>query len=75
MEEKVLSILNDLRPDVNFENEKCLIDDGILDSFDVISLVGELCDAFEIEIGVEDILPENFNSIALICRMIKRLED
>lgn len=75
MEEKVLEILKELRPDVDFTNQNGLIDDAILDSFDVINLIGELCNAFDIEIGVEDIIPENFNSILLITAMIKRLEE
>lgn len=75
MKEKILKILKDLRPDVDFTNQNSLIDEGILDSFDVINLVGELCDVFDIEIGVEDIIPENFNSISLITDMIKRLEE
>ena len=48
--EKILKILNGVRPDVDFENEKKLIDDGILDSFDIIAIVGEFNDAFDIDI-------------------------
>ena len=49
--ERVLEILAELRPDVNFEEENSLVDDGILDSFDIVSLVGELNDEFDVDIG------------------------
>lgn len=74
MKEQLLNILNDLRPDVEFENSSTLIDDGILDSFDIINLVGELNDTFDIEITVEDILPANFNSVESILSLIQRLQ-
>ena len=51
MREEIMEILTELRPDVEFENEKKLIDDGILDSFDIVSLVGELNDAFDVSIN------------------------
>ena len=74
MREKLINILNDLRPDIEFENSLALIDDGLLDSFDVINLIGELNDAFSIEISVEDILPQNFNSIDKMLSLIERLK-
>ena len=52
--EKILEILKSIRSDVDFENEKALIDDGILDSFDVVSVVGELCDEFDHTFLVEE---------------------
>ena len=48
--EKVLEILEELRPDVDFEKEESLVDGGVLDSFDIVALVGELNDEFDIEI-------------------------
>lgn len=71
--ERILSILSDLRPDVDFEKEEHLIDNGILESFDIISLVGELNDTFDISIGVQDLTPDNFNSSARIEKLVKRL--
>jgi acyl carrier protein len=64
-----------LRPDVDFKNNDTLIDDGILDSFDIIALVGELNENFNIEIGVEDLLPENFNSAAAMMKLILWLKN
>lgn len=71
--EKLLMILNELRPDVDFENAEGLIDNGILDSFDLVNLVGEINDTFDIELGVEDLLPDNFNDLRAIYALIQRL--
>lgn len=73
--EKLLEILNEMRPDVDFENETALITDGILDSFDVVSLVGELNDAFDIEITPVHLIPDNFNSAAAIYALVESLLD
>ena len=71
--EQVMQILNAIRPDVDFENETALIDDGILDSFDIVALVGDLNDAFDIDISVEDLEPVNFNSAQAITALVNRL--
>ena len=63
MKEKVMDILMDLRPDVDFENGKKLIGDGILESFDIMSLVAELEDEFDVKIKPKDLVAENFNSV------------
>ena len=73
--EKVMEILKELRPDVDFENCTTLIDDGILDSFDIVSLIGELTDAFDVEISFDDIDPEDFNSAESIYALIQMLEE
>ncbi len=76
MEEKLFEILEDARGDVDFHNEnQKLIDDAILDSFDIISIVGEMNDAFDIEISVEELLPENFNSPAAMMELIRKLQE
>ncbi|NLM52431.1 MAG: acyl carrier protein [Firmicutes bacterium] len=74
MEEKVLAILAALNPDVDFTAETNLIDDDILDSFDIITLVGELNDTFKLDIGPQHLLPENFNSVTAIINLIKKLQ-
>ena len=73
--EKLLEILNEVNADVDFENCESLIDDGILDSFDIVSIVGELNDAFDVEISPVDIIPKNFNSAKAMWAMIERLQD
>ena len=73
--EQLLEILTEVNADVDFETCDTLIDDGILDSFDIVSIVGELNDTFDIEITPVDIVPENFNSAEAMWEMIQRLQD
>lgn len=70
-----MEILEELRPDVDFEAEKQLITDGVLDSFDIVSLVGSLNDEFDIEIQVGNLVPDNFNSIEGMMALIEKLQD
>ena len=71
--DKLMQILSELRPDVDFANETALIDNGVLDSFDIISLVSELNDAFAISISPADLDPENFNSAENMWKLIESL--
>lgn len=73
--EELLAILRETKPDVNFETCTTLIDDGILDSFDIISTINELNDTFEIEIPATEIIPANFNSAKALWAMVQRLQD
>ena len=73
--EELMYILTNLRPDIDFNTADKLIDDEILDSFDIITLVGEVNEAFDVQIGVEDLLPENFNSAAAMMALITRLQE
>lgn len=75
MKEQLMEILEELRPDVDFEAEKQLITDGVLDSFDIVSLVGSLNDEFDIEIQVGNLVPDNFNSIEGMLALIEKLQD
>lgn len=70
MKKQILEILSEIREDVNFETETSLIDDGVLTSLDVVAVVSELNDAFDIEISADDLLPENFNSVDAICNLV-----
>ncbi|WP_234969970.1 acyl carrier protein [Treponema berlinense] len=69
-----MNILTELKPDVDFETEKGLIDNAILDSFDIVQLIGQLQDTFDIEISPAEILPENFNSAEALWSMIQKLQ-
>lgn len=73
--ETLIEILNDIDDTVEWESETALIDDRILDSFGVISLISELEDQFEIEIDASEIVPENFNSADAMWKMIQRLQE
>ena len=73
--EELMEILEDLRPDVDFETETALVTDGVLDSFDIVALVGELNDAFDIEIKPNNLVPENFNSAKAMYALIEELQD
>ena len=73
--EQLIEILNSVRPDVDFEAEDALIDDEILSSFDIIAMVSEINVQYGIEIRVDDLLPENFNSVAAILELIERMEN
>nr|WP_295300007.1 acyl carrier protein [uncultured Blautia sp.] len=73
--ETLFEILNDIDDTVDWENETALIDDRILDSFGVISLISELEDQFEVEIDASEIVPENFNSADAMWKMIQRLQE
>ena len=70
---EVLEILEDLRPDVDFKEEKALVSDGILDSIDIISLVQELDEEFDITIKPADLIPEHFNSVEAISKLVEKL--
>ncbi len=71
--DKLIEILSDLHPDVDFAAEKGLIDNGILDSFDVVTLVAEIDDNFDVQIPAEELIPENFNSAEALYALIGRL--
>lgn len=73
--EELMEILKDLHPDVDFEREERLVDDKILDSFDIVSLIAEVNEAYDIAITAKDILPENFNSARALYALIRKLEE
>ena len=69
-----MEILKETNSEVDFATEKSLIDNGVLDSFDVVQLVMKLNEEFDIEIGAEEITPENFNSAEAMWAMVQRLQ-
>lgn len=72
--EKLLELLKGVRPDVDFENETALIDDGLLDSFDVVSIISEIDDVFGVQIRINELDPDNFNSAEAIWNLIQKLK-
>lgn len=71
--EELMELLAALKPEIDFEQETELIDEGILESFDVITLIAELEDQFEVEIPAEEIVPENFNSAEGMWNLLQRI--
>ena len=74
MYEQVNGLLKEIKPTKALGAVEDIIEGGYLDSFELMSLIGGLCDLFEIEIDVDDIVPENFNSIDAIVEMVERLK-
>lgn len=73
--DKLLETLKQIRDDIDFEVEDALVDDGILDSFDIVSIVSELTMEYDIDISIDDMSAENFNSAEKIYEMILRIQD
>ncbi|MBS7366364.1 MAG: acyl carrier protein [Clostridia bacterium] len=73
--DEILEILEGINPDIDFETCDTLVDDGILASLDIVSVIAELSDAFDITIPARDIVPENFNSAEAMYAMVQRLLD
>ena len=74
MKDKIFEILASVRPDNDFKQSVNFIEDGMLDSFDVVTLVSELEEGFNITIDGEDIVPENFANAQAICSLVERSE-
>ena len=72
--ETLLRIMSEVRPDIDFETEDKLIDNEILDSLDIVAIVTDVNDEFDIEINVNDLLPENFNSAKALYELILKLQ-
>ncbi len=73
--EELLELLERVRPGVDFENEKYLVDGEVLNSFDVVMIIGELNEHYDIDISADDILPENFNSAEAILALVGDMQD
>ena len=75
MKEQIIEILEDIQPEADYETCQTLIDDHILTSLDVLSLVAELQDEFDVTIPTVEIIPSNFNSVDAIAAMVERLQE
>ena len=73
--EELLDILKDLHSDVDYDTCTTLVDDRIIDSFDIISIVSEVADRLDVAIPAEEIIPENFNSAQALWALIERLDN
>jgi len=73
--EELIKLLEARRPDIDFRANNALIDDGLLNSFDIVSIIAEIGDVFDVIIPPLEITPENFNSAEALYALISRLED
>ena len=73
--EELFKVLERIKPGVDFRNNTSLIDDEILDSFDIVTLVAAIDEEFDVQITAKDILPENFNSAEAMYKLIEKLEE
>ena len=73
--DELIAILKDIHPDVDYETATNLVDGKILDSFDIISLVSEIADQFDVVVSAEYMIPENFNSAKALWELIEKLQD
>lgn len=73
--DELLEILEDLHDDVDFTTCTTLIDDKILDSFDIVTIVAEVNNVFDVQIPAQELKPENFNSAKSLYALIERLEE
>ncbi len=72
--DELLEILRDLHEDIDFETCETLIDDKILDSFDIVTIIAEIANTFDVKISAEHITPQNFNSAKALYQLIQKLE-
>lgn len=75
MMEELLNILKEFRPDIEFEKQTNLIADGLLDSLDIVNIISEMDSAFDIEIPVEEVTPENFASVQAMWALVQRVKE
>lgn len=73
--EELMEILMDINPDIDYENEKNLIDGKVLDSFSIVNLVSQISSTFDIEISPKYLVPENFNSVEAMWDMIQDIQE
>lgn len=72
--DNLLEILKEIHPEVDYDIEKGLIDDEIFDSLDLVTLISEIAENFDIKIPANEIIPENFNSLSAMLNLLEELE-
>mgnify|MGYP001153330161 CR=1 FL=1 len=75
MEDRILSLLAEEYPEIDFASSEALVDDGILDSLTITGIIAALSMEFDITIPYEEIVENNFNSITGLARMVERLQE
>ena len=72
---ELLTILRELHPDIDFETATGLVEDSVLTSLDIVTIVTEVADRLDVNIPAEEILPENVDSAAALWQLIQRLDE
>ena len=75
MMNELMEILEELRPDIDFDSETQLVTGGLLESFDIVTLVTQLNDAFDIEIKPHHLVPKNFDSVQAMLALVEQHSD
>ncbi len=73
--EELIEILESVKPGIDYRNEKSLIEDELIDSFDIVTIVAKISDEFDVDFPVNEIVPENFNSVEALYATIQRLDN
>ena len=71
--EEFISMLKGIKPNVDFENEEALVDDGLIESLDIISIISEISDKYGVQIPSDEIIPNNFNSAEALYELVQDL--
>lgn len=72
---ELLEILKELKPGINFESSKNMVEEGLIDSFDIINIVANINMKFDMDFPVTEILPENFETIETLYQTIERIKN
>lgn len=73
--ERLIELLLEIKEDIDYANETALIDDELLDSFDILQIISAIDDEFEVSIPAAKVIPENFNSAEALWNMVQELMD
>lgn len=71
--EEFISMLKEIKPHVDFANEEALVDDGLIESLDIISIISEIADRYGVQIPSDEIIPDNFNSAEALYELVQDL--
>lgn len=75
IKEQILNILKEVKPTKNLEGITDIVEAGYLDSFELMSLIAQISDTFQVEVGIDEIVPENFNSVDAMAAMVQKLQN
>lgn len=73
--EKLLEILENVKPGVDFKSSSNMIEEGLIDSFDIVSIIANINEAFDIDFGVSEVVPENFATVDALYETIERIKN